>query len=123
MTAESLKARARSSARAQLAEVTAERDALLAAVTELQAASTPAFRRDSLPPADARPQARDVIADALGRYTLAAPRPRAGRSTPFPVDAATNALAALTSAGFLVIHQNRVPPEVLAAVAGYQDAP
>ncbi len=69
-----------------------------------------------------RPQARDVARDALDRWQLVAPRPMRGRQT-FAAEAASSVLAALTSAGFLVVHQDALPADVLAAVAGHQDSP
>jgi hypothetical protein len=71
-----------------------------------------------------RPQARDVARDALDRWQLVAPRPatRRNRET-FAAEAATSVLAALTSAGFLVVHQDALSADVLAAVAGHQDSP
>lgn len=79
---------------------------------------------DTLGPA--RAQARDVIAGALDRYALVAPRPRARGRTgagSWQAECATSALGALTSAGFLVVHQDAMPPDLRAAVAGYQDSP
>lgn len=71
----------------------------------------------------ARPQARDVAADALGRWS-SRPIPRPPSRTPaWSTAAATSVLSALTSAGFLVVHQDALPPAVLAAVAGNQDSP
>lgn len=71
----------------------------------------------------ARPQARDVAAAALTSWqTRPIPRPPT-RSTAWQTAAATSVLSALTSAGFLVVHQDALPPAVLDAVAGYQDSP
>lgn len=71
-----------------------------------------------------RPQARDVARDALDRWSLVAPRPaRRERTQAFAAEAATSVLAALQSAGFLVVHQDALPADVLAAVAGRQDSP
>ena len=71
-----------------------------------------------------RPQARDVARDALDRWSLVAPRPvRRDSHRTFAADAASSVLAALTSAGFLVVHQDALPADVLAAVAGHQDSP
>lgn len=71
----------------------------------------------------ARPQARDVAAEALDRCRAPRiPRPPAETSG-WSTAAATSVLSALMSAGFLVVHQDALPPAVLQAVAGHQDAP
>ena len=71
----------------------------------------------------ARPHARQIAADALGRWqSRPIPRPPT-RSTAWTTAAATSVLSALSSAGFLVVHQDALPPAVLDAVAGYQDSP